>query len=147
LADCQSLPNGRFLATYQVNDFLSSLSYFELLAFLPDDPNMTPTLLQNVRPHVLLMLRDDPTAFLFNDDERYESSEDSLGSREGGLWYGCNFDYFDRIAQFSYSQVRAYDTADSGSDTNVLGKEWLVISTGPIGSFRFVKGIPIPSNG
>jgi hypothetical protein len=45
----------------------------------------------------------------------------------------CHVEYGDRLAHLSQSTKEAYNaTADSGAGTNVLGKEWLIISTDPI---------------
>lgn len=50
----------------------------------------------------------------------------------------CHMEYVDRLANFSHSQAQAYTTADSGADTNVLGKEWLIVSSDPIRKVNLV---------
>jgi hypothetical protein len=42
------------------------------------------------------------------------------------------------MAYLSRSQKKAYATADSGADTNVLGREWLVIATDPVRKVNLV---------
>lgn len=50
----------------------------------------------------------------------------------------CHMEYLDRLAFLSHSQAPAYATFDSGADTNVLGKEWLIISTDPLRKINLV---------
>jgi hypothetical protein len=50
----------------------------------------------------------------------------------------CNLEFCERLAYFTRSPRRAYATADSGADTNVLGKEWLVVSKDPIQKVNLV---------
>jgi hypothetical protein len=50
----------------------------------------------------------------------------------------CNLDFCDRLALQSQSSMTAYATADSGADTNVLGKEWRIVSSDPIRKVNLV---------
>jgi hypothetical protein len=44
----------------------------------------------------------------------------------------CHLEYCDRLVYLTKARRTAYATADSGEDTNVLGKEWLVVSRDPV---------------
>jgi hypothetical protein len=44
----------------------------------------------------------------------------------------CHLEYCDRLASYTTTPRIAYATADSGADTNVLGREWLVVSNDPV---------------
>jgi hypothetical protein len=50
----------------------------------------------------------------------------------------CHLEYVDHLALLSHSQALSYATADSGADTNVLGQEWLIVSTDPIKKINLV---------
>jgi hypothetical protein len=44
----------------------------------------------------------------------------------------CHLEYCDRLAYLTQLPREAYVTADSGADTNVLCREWMIVSTAPV---------------
>jgi hypothetical protein len=48
----------------------------------------------------------------------------------------CHTEYNDRIAQLVHSDTTSIATADSGADTNVLGRDWLIVLEDP---FRWIN--------
>jgi hypothetical protein len=87
-----------------------------------------------------------------SEDEDDDSAVQQLGSIEdkmrsvfGGMASTvgmeqvlCHLEYCERLAFLSHSPTVAYATADSGADTNVLGKEWLIVSKDTIRNVNLV---------
>jgi hypothetical protein len=50
----------------------------------------------------------------------------------------CNGDYEEVLANLSKATHESYATADSGADTNVLGKEWRILAIDPVRKVNLV---------
>jgi hypothetical protein len=50
----------------------------------------------------------------------------------------CHTEYIDRIAQLVHSDTTSIATADSGADTNVLGRDWPIVSEDPFRRINLV---------
>jgi hypothetical protein len=50
----------------------------------------------------------------------------------------CHTEYIDRIAQLVDSDATSIATVDSGADTNILGRGWLIVSEDPFRRINLV---------
>jgi hypothetical protein len=64
---------------YQIDEFLGTLSYEELLGFLPDDPKADSYIFAMREANAFRLLCEDPTVFLDGDDIWHDSQSEMIG--------------------------------------------------------------------
>jgi hypothetical protein len=72
-------PTIHFMRQYHVDEFLNTLSYSELLGFLPDDPAQDSYIFALREANAFRLLCKDPQAFIAEDDLWFESQSDMTG--------------------------------------------------------------------
>jgi hypothetical protein len=75
----QASPTIHFLRQYHVDEFLHSLSYKELLGFLPDDPKSDSYIFAVREVNAFRLLCEDPAVFFNADDVLFDSQADMIG--------------------------------------------------------------------
>jgi hypothetical protein len=79
----------------------------------------------------MLAQRDDALERFFNYSTRQIRMSSTVSEA-----VRCHAQYFDRIAQLVHSEASSIATAYSGAGTNVLGRDWLIVSEDP---FRHIS--------
>jgi hypothetical protein len=72
-------PTVRSIRQYQVDEFLGTLSYEELLGFLPDDPKADSYIFAIRQANAFRLLCEDPAVFLDGDNTWHDSQSDMIG--------------------------------------------------------------------
>jgi hypothetical protein len=89
---------------------------------------------------------DYPVSTYVDDEDDHDSAVDQMNELEHMMedTFGymartsdqdsirCHVEYDECLANLSKMTKEAYATADSGADTTILGKEWLVIAQDPV---------------
>jgi hypothetical protein len=79
----QNSPHIHFLRQYDVDEFLGTLSYHELLGFLPDDPTSDSYIFAIREANVFRSLCEDPTAFYTDGQLWYDPQSDTIRGDTG----------------------------------------------------------------
>jgi hypothetical protein len=97
-----------------------------LVTFQDDDaPSQTSDVIEDDAV-AMLAQRDDVLEHFFN----FSTCQIRMSSTTPEA-VQCHTEYIDRIAQLVHSDSTSIATADSGANTNFLGRDWLIVSEYP----------------
>ena len=85
-------PPIRFVRQHDVDEFLGTMTYNELLGFLPDDPGQDSYIFAVREANTFRMICEDPSVFLDPGEAWYDTQSSTIGGDLGGGCYEGSMD-------------------------------------------------------